>query len=80
MKRDKHLLTWGRQISSSTKDRKKKKCELKSLKRTESKQARKAGIDMADVEHLAELLKQTSGKLDGKLQEEKGGEAFQKQV
>ena len=34
---------------------------------------------MADVEHLEEL-KQTSGKLDGKLQEEKGGEAFQKQV
>ena len=35
---------------------------------------------MADVGHLAELLKQTSGKLDGKLQEAKGGEAFQKQV
>ena len=74
-------LTDLRQANKQLNQRSKKtQCELKSLKRTESKQARKAGINMADVGHLAELLKQTSGKLDGKLQEEKGGEAFQKQV
>ena len=44
------------------------------MKRTDSKQARKAEINMADLDHLVEeneLLKQTSDKLDSKLQEEK---------
>ena len=37
------------------------------MKRTDSKQARKAEINMADLDHLVEeneLLKQTSDKLD----------------
>ena len=53
---------------------KKTQSELKSMTRTDSKQDRKAEINMADLDHLAEeneLLKQTSDKLDSKLQEEK---------
>ena len=43
------------------------------LKKTQSKQARNADINVADLEHLAEEnkpLKQTNEELDGKLREE----------